>query len=190
MVNPERQYPMLNFKFSIMRKEQVFSRKLLCFLFMIVFSSSAVLYAQGGGKVRVKGHVSDVNQELLIGVSIQEKGTSNGIITEVNGGFSLEVSPKATLVVSYVGYATQEFPIKNLTDFDIVLQEDAQLLNEVVVVGYGTQKKATMTGSVTVVNQKMLENKGTMSSPVQALQGQVPGVIFTRSSGAPGDESW
>ena len=87
-----------------MRKEQVFSRKLLCFLFMIVFSSSAVLYAQGGGKVRVKGHVSDVNQELLIGVSIQEKGTSNGIITDVNGGFSLEVSPKATLVVSYVGY--------------------------------------------------------------------------------------
>ena len=113
-----------------MRKEQVFSRKLLCFLFMIVFSSSAVLYAQGGGKVRVKGHVSDVNQELLIGVSIQEKGTSNGIITDVNGGFSLEVSPKATLVVSYVGYATQEFPIKNQTDFDIVLQEDAQLLNE------------------------------------------------------------
>lgn len=99
-----------------MRKEQVFSRKLLCFLFMIVFSSSAVLYAQGGGKVRVKGHVSDVNQELLIGVSIQEKGTSNGIITDVNGGFSLEVSPKATLVVSYVGYATQEFPIKNQTD--------------------------------------------------------------------------
>lgn len=60
----------------------------------------------------MKGHVSDVNQELLIGVSIQEKGTSNGIITDVNGGFSLEVSPKATLVVSYVGYATQEFPIK------------------------------------------------------------------------------
>ena len=82
-----------------MRKEQVFSRKLLCFLFMIVFSSSAVLYAQGGGKIRVKGHVSDVNQELLIGVSIQEKGTSNGIITDVNGGFSLEVSPKATLVM-------------------------------------------------------------------------------------------
>lgn len=108
---------------------------------MTVFSSSSVLYAQGGEKVKVRGRVSDVNQELLIGVSIQEKGTSNGIITNVNGEFSLEVSPKATLVVSYVGYATQELLIKNQTDFNVILQEDAQLLNEVVVVGYGTQKK-------------------------------------------------
>lgn len=78
----------------------------------------------------------------------RKRATSNGIITDVNGGFSLEVSPKATLVVSYVGYATQEFPIKNQTDFDIVLQEDAQLLNEVVVVGYGTQKKGNLTGAI------------------------------------------
>ena len=70
------------------------------------------------------------------------------------------------------------------------MQEDSEVLDEVVVVGYGTQKKATMTGSVTVVSDKMLENKGTMSSPVQALQGQVPGVIITRNSSAPGDESW
>lgn len=72
----------------------------------------------------------------------------------------------------------------------VVLTEDSEVLDEVVVVGYGTQKKATMTGSVTVVSDKMLESKGTISSPVQALQGQVPGVIITRSSSAPGDESW
>lgn len=168
-----------------MRKEQVFSRKLLCFLFMIVFSSSAVLYAQGGGKVRVKGHVSDVNQELLIGVSIQEKGTSNGIITDVNGGFSLEVSPKATLVVSYVGYATQEFPIKNQTDFDIVLQEDAQLLNEVVVVGYGTQKKGNLTGAIASIKSDEILTT-THSSLAQNLQGKVAGLQIRQQSGEPG----
>ena len=168
-----------------MRKEQVFSRKLLCFLFMIVFSSSAVLYAQGGGKVRVKGHVSDVNQELLIGGSIQEKGTSNGIITDVNGGFSLEVSPKATLVVSYVGYATQEFPIKNQTDFDIVLQEDAQLLNEVVVVGYGTQKKGNLTGAIASIKSDEILTT-THSSLAQNLQGKVAGLQIRQQSGEPG----
>lgn len=153
--------------------------------FMIVFSSSAVLYAQGGGKVRVKGHVSDVNQELLIGVSIQEKGTSNGIITDVNGGFSLEVSPKATLVVSYVGYATQEFPIKNQTDFDIVLQEDAQLLNEVVVVGYGTQKKGNLTGAIASIKSDEILTT-THSSLAQNLQGKVAGLQIRQQSGEPG----
>ncbi|WP_230327744.1 SusC/RagA family TonB-linked outer membrane protein, partial [Bacteroides cellulosilyticus] len=152
---------------------------------MIVFSSSAVLYAQGGGKVRVKGHVSDVNQELLIGVSIQEKGTSNGIITDVNGGFSLEVSPKATLVVSYVGYATQEFPIKNQTDFDIVLQEDAQLLNEVVVVGYGTQKKGNLTGAIASIKSDEILTT-THSSLAQNLQGKVAGLQIRQQSGEPG----
>lgn len=93
-------------------------------------------------------------------------------------------------MVSFIGYKSQEIVVKgNETNLKVVLAEDSEMLDEVVVVGYGTQR-ATMTGSVTVVNQKMLENKGTMSSPVQALQGQVPGVIITRNSTAPGDESW
>ena len=133
----------------------------------------------------MKGHVSDVNQELLIGVSIQEKGTSNGIITDVNGGFSLEVSPKATLVVSYVGYATQEFPIKNQTDFDIVLQEDAQLLNEVVVVGYGTQKKGNLTGAIASIKSDEILTT-THSSLAQNLQGKVAGLQIRQQSGEPG----
>ena len=76
------------------------------------------------------------------------------------------------------------------TVINVKLQEDSEVLDEVVVVGYGSQKKETLTGAVTVVSDKMLKNKGTMSSPLQAMQGQVPGVTITRNSAAPGDESW
>ena len=138
----------------------------------------------------VKGTVVDATGEPIIGANIMVKGTTNGCITDIDGNFSLS-NAKGTLVVSFIGYKSQEIVVKgNETNLKVVLAEDSEMLDEVVVVGYGTQKKATMTGSVTVVNQKMLENKGTMSSPVQALQGQVPGVIITRNSTAPGDESW
>ena len=138
----------------------------------------------------VKGTVVDATGEPIIGANIMVKGTTNGCITDIDGNFSLS-NAKGTLVVSFIGYKSQEIAVKgNETNLKVVLAEDSEMLDEVVVVGYGTQKKATMTGSVTVVNQKMLENKGTMSSPVQALQGQVPGVIITRNSTAPGDESW
>ena len=138
----------------------------------------------------VRGTVADAAGEPIIGANIMVKGTTNGCITDIDGNFSLS-NAKGTLVVSFIGYKSQEIVVKgNETNLKVVLKEDSEMLDEVVVVGYGTQKKATMTGSVTVVNQKMLENKGTMSSPVQALQGQVPGVIITRNSTAPGDESW
>lgn len=138
----------------------------------------------------VKGTVVDGTGEPVIGANIMVKGTTNGTITDIDGNFTLN-NAKGTLVISFIGYKTQEIAVKgNETNLKIVLKDDSELLDEVVVVGYGTQKKATMTGSVTVVNDKMLENKGTMASPVQALQGQVPGVIITRSSSAPGDESW
>ena len=113
-----------------------------------------------------------------------------GTITDIDGNFTLSNVKPGILVVSYIGYKANEVNVNGSAPVKIVLTEDSELLDEVVVVGYGMQKKATMTGSVTVVNDKMLESKGTMSSPVQALQGQVPGVIITRSSTAPGDESW
>ena len=138
---------------------------------------------------KITGTVTDA-MGPVIGANVLEKGTTNGVITDIDGNFSLS-NAKGTLVVSFIGYKSQEIVVKgNETNLKVVLAEDSEMLDEVVVVGYGTQKKATMTGSVTVVNQKMLENKGTMSSPVQALQGQVPGVIITRNSTAPGDESW
>lgn len=140
--------------------------------------------------ITVKGTVVDTNGEPVIGASVLVKGTSNGTITDIDGNFTLSNVKPGVLVVSYIGYKTNEVNVNGSAPVRVVLTEDSELLDEVVVVGYGTQKKATMTGSVTVVNDKMLESKGTMSSPVQALQGQVPGVIITRSSTAPGDESW
>lgn len=140
--------------------------------------------------ITVKGKVVDASGEPVIGASVLMKGTSNGTITDIDGNFTLANMQPGVLVVSYIGYKTNEISVNSSAPIKVVLAEDSELLDEVVVVGYGTQKKATMTGSVTVVNDKMLESKGTMSSPVQALQGQVPGVIITRSSTAPGDESW
>lgn len=139
----------------------------------------------------VKGVVVDENGEPVIGANIALKGTTRGTITDMDGRFTLSDATRGTLVVSFVGYITREVPVAgNESNLRIVLQEDAQLLGEVVVVGYGTMKKESLTGAVTVVNEKAFLEKGNLSSPLQALQGQVPGVMITRSSSAPGDESW
>ncbi|MDE6339946.1 MAG: TonB-dependent receptor [Muribaculaceae bacterium] len=135
------------------------------------------------------GIVVDESGEPLIGATVAVKGSTTGASTDFDGNFSVQAPVGSTLIVRYVGYATQEvkFEGKPLT---ITLKEESSLLNEVVVVGYGTQKKATMTGAVTAVGEKALADKGNLSNPVQALQGQVPGVIITRGSSAPGDEGW
>lgn len=139
----------------------------------------------------VKGKVVDATGESVIGASILEKGTTNGVITDIDGNYSLTVSsPNAIVVISYIGYKTVELPASSKDLQHVVMSEDSEVLAEVVVVGYGSQKKETLTGAVTVVNDKMLKDKGALSSPAQALQGQVPGVIITRNSAAPGDESW
>ena len=137
----------------------------------------------------VTGTVVDETGEPLIGASVMVKGNADGVVTDIDGQFTMKVAQGTTLLISYIGYKTQEVKVEGPT-LNIVMAEDNALLDEVVVVGYGTQKKATMTGAVTVVTDKALENKGSLSSPVQALQGQVPGVIITRGSSAPGDESW
>ena len=140
----------------------------------------------------VKGLVVDATGESVIGASVLEKGTTNGVITDIDGNFTLNVSsPDAVVVISYIGYKTVEIPASDTKAFQkIVMREDSEVLAEVVVVGYGSQKKETLTGAVTVVDDKMLKDKGALSSPAQALQGQVPGVVITRTSAAPGDESW
>lgn len=137
----------------------------------------------------VSGTVTDSTGEPLIGASVVVKGTQQAAVTDIDGNFSLKNISGKILVVSYVGMKTLEVPVEQ-GHMNIVLKENSEALQEVVVVGYGVQKKATLTGSVAVVDEKSLENKGTLSSPVQALQGQVPGVIITRQSSAPGDESW
>lgn len=139
----------------------------------------------------VRGKVIDVNGEPVIGASIVVKGTSTGAITDLDGTFTINnVSGKAVLVVSYVGYKQQEVAVNGKSVINVTMQEDSEMLSEVVVVGYGAMKKSSLTGSVTVVDSRMFENKGAMSNPLQALQGQAPGVRITRSSSAPGEEGW
>lgn len=153
-------------------------------------AAEAPLSAVAPAGITVHGNVTDPTGEPLIGATVIVKGTQQAVATDFDGNFTLNNVTGNTLVVTYIGYMPQEVPINGRTEIEVVLQEQATNLDEVVVVGYGSQKKATMTGAVTAVGGKALENKGTLSSPVQALQGQVPGVIITRSSSAPGDESW
>lgn len=155
---------------------------------MALAKVSEVRIVQQSGTV--KGVVVDANGDPVIGANVMLKGTTNGTITDFGGNFTLS-GVKGTLVVSFVGYTPQEIAVKGSeTNLRIVLKEDTELLDEVVVVGYGTMKKESLTGAVAVVDDKAFKGKGSLSSPLQALQGQVPGVIITRGSSAPGDESW
>ena len=134
---------------------------------------------------RVSGVIVDNQGIPVIGANVVEKGTANGTITDIDGKFTLEVSGNATLQVSYIGYNTQELSVSGKTDFSVKLGEDTQALDEVVVVGYGTQKKITVTGAVSSVGTKDI-----LKSPVpniaQALTGKVPGLSTIQYSGQPG----
>lgn len=137
----------------------------------------------------VKGEVLDEQGEPLIGATVMVKGTTEGTATDFDGKFEIKAKTGDTLEIRYIGYKPQSVKVTG-GEIQVRLLEDNELLDEVVVVGYGTQKKATMTGAVTAVGGEKMKEQGNLSSPVQALQGQVPGVIITRGSAAPGEESW
>lgn len=134
----------------------------------------------------VSGRIVDDTGEALIGASVTIKGTSSGTVTDIDGNFSLSVSDGAVLVVSYVGYATQEIAVGSQTTIDVTLETDAEQLGEVVVIGYGTQSIKDATGAVASVTSKDF-NGGVISSPEQLIQGKSAGVQITSSSGNPGD---
>lgn len=137
---------------------------------------------------RVQGMVVDANGEPVIGASVLEKGTSNGVITDMEGKFSLNVkSSKSIIVISYIGFKTRELIASDRQLHKIVLSEDSEVLDEVVVVGYGTQKKATLTGAVASVGGDVLESRP-ISNTAIGLQGQIPGLNITRTSARPGNE--
>lgn len=139
----------------------------------------------------ITGTVVDATNEPLIGVTVQVAGQMGGTVTDFDGNYSIKVeSDDVSLKFSYIGYKDQVIPVKGKTVINVTMKEDAEVLEEVVVVGYGTQKKESLTGAVTAIDSKAFEQKGGLSSPLQALQGQVAGVMITRSSSAPGDESW
>ena len=141
---------------------------------------------QGSGKYKITGCVLDNNGEPIIGASVLEQGTKNGTVTDIDGNYTLNVSKEnATLSVSYIGFLPQHVKV-NGGNSTIHLKEDAQNLNEVVVVGYGTMKKADLTGAVSSVNGTEIASRP-VTDATQSLQGLVPGLLVSNdSSGRPG----
>lgn len=131
----------------------------------------------------LSGTVVDAKGEPVIGANVVVKGTTNGTITDFDGKFSLEVPEGATLEVSYIGYISQEIVVKGQTTLQVTLAEDTQALDEVVVVGFGTQKKVNLTGSVATVDSEALTSRP-VANATQALQGLVPGLQITSNSGS------
>lgn len=163
----------------------------MCFLAMamlLCFPASGVNAAPASQEnLTVSGVVTSAADQLpLIGVSVQVKGTSNGAITDLDGNYIVTVQPGQTLVFSYIGFVTQEVEITNQRTLNIVMNEDSETLEEVVVVGYGVQKKKLVTGATVQVKGETLAKMNT-NSPLQAMQGQTPGVNISSTSGQPGE---
>lgn len=152
----------------------------------IILTTEAIkdLHAQQQAKT-VTGTVTDVSGEPIIGANIRIKGTTTGTITDIDGNFSIEAKPQSVIEVSYIGYLTQETVINNQKSIRFLLKEDTKTLDEVVVIGYGVQKKADLTGSVANINTEKL-NTQSNANIGQALQGKIAGVDIVSQGGAPG----
>ena len=153
----------------------------------IVLSPSAITEVKQQAKI-ITGNIVDQNGDPVIGANVVEKGTTNGTISDVNGQFTLNVQQKnPILVVSYIGFTTKEIPVGNASALNIKLSEDSETLDEVVVVGYGVQKRASVTGSVASLLSKDI---ATVKTPnvSNALAGKLPGLRAVQRSGAPGDD--
>lgn len=154
-------------------------RMMVCLIEMLL---PMCMFAQ---QITVQGVVKDQTGETVIGASVMEKGTTNGTITGIDGDFSLNMSPNGTLVVSFVGYKTQEVQVKGQKQLQVVLSEDAEMLDEVVVIGYGTMKKSDLTGAVSSIGNKDIKDSP-VSNLGQAIQGKISGVQIV-DAGKPGD---
>ena len=154
-------------------------RMMVCLIGMLL---PMCMFAQ---QITVQGVVKDQTGETVIGASVMEKGTTNGTITGIDGDFSLNMSSNGTLVVSFVGYKTQEVQVKGQKQLLVVLSEDAEMLDEVVVIGYGTMKKSDLTGAVSSIGNKDIKDSP-VSNLGQAIQGKISGVQIV-DAGKPGD---
>ncbi|MCC8154733.1 MAG: SusC/RagA family TonB-linked outer membrane protein [Tannerellaceae bacterium] len=150
-------------------------------------NNKIVLLAQSSTQQnrKITGQVIDENGEAIIGANVVVKGTTNGTITDIDGNFSLEITSGTQLQISYIGYHPREIAITANSSYLIKLTEDTQILDEVVVVGYGVQKKVNVVGSIATIDAKQLENRA-QSSVVGALTGQMPGVTISQAGGQPG----
>ena len=154
-----------------------------CLLCIALLGTVSPAFAQEGKKIT--GHVVDDTNEPLIGASILVVGTSTGVITDLDGNFNIIVPSGATaLQISYVGYETVTVPVPSGNTVNVKMKSDAQMLSDVVVIGYGTQRKSDLTGSVSNVSSKDF-NSGLISSPEQLINGKVSGVQIMSNSGSP-----
>lgn len=167
-------------------------RNIVCFLLVMCVmphiqakSEKIIVSEQQQSKIQVSGNIVDEKGEPVIGASVIEEGTSNGTVADLDGKFSLTVSPDATLQISYLGYNTQRISVKGQIHFSIIMKEDSKSLDEVVVVGYGTQRVKDVTGAVTSVKMSDISELAG-ASLIDALKGQVVGLSVTQSSGRPG----
>lgn len=150
------------------------------FLLILALTLSASMFAQK----KITGTVVDEKGESVIGASVTEKGTTSGTATDMDGKFSLEVRDDATIVISYLGFLTQEISVKGQSDLRVILKDNTEMLNEVVVVGYGVMRKKDLTGSLASVGAKAMKDKP-VANIGEALQGQAAGVQVV-NTGAPG----
>ena len=164
-----------------MSQKNYFKRMMLLVLFMALISPMK-MWAQN---IQLTGNVKDASNEPIIGASVVEKGTTNGVITDFDGNFTLNVSANATIVISYVGFQAQEIAINGRNHIKVTLNEDTEVLDEVVVVGYGTLKKSDMTGAISSVDVEELTKRST-TNPAEALQGKISGVNIMKSGGNAG----
>lgn len=141
-------------------------------------------FAQGP----VSGRIVDTDGLPVIGAAVMVDGTTTGTTTDLDGVFTIAAEENVPVTVSCIGYKNVSTTLKD--GMTVVMEIESTLLDDVVVVAYGVQKKETLTGAISVVKDEMLQEKGALSSPLQAMQGQIPGVIITRQSSAPGDENW
>lgn len=156
--------------------------------FLIVWLSSMFMIlsvgAQTGATIKVSGTIKDVQGEPIIGASILLQGTTIGVITDFDGNFTIQAPGNGTLAVSYVGYVTQNVSINNRTNINIILQEDTELLDEVIVVGYAVGSSRTISGAVEKVGREKM-NAGVVVNPLDALKGKVAGVNIQKTGGDP-----
>lgn len=182
------------------RSKRILPKKILCLLAIGFICSFTYSYA-GDGKsktdglseqqqtrVTVTGKVIDSQREPLVGVSVAVKGTTQGVLTDIDGSYTITTTPESTLVFSYIGYKPQEVVVGSQRSINITLQEDAQIMQEVVVIGYGAQKKENLTGAVASVDVTKTLGSRPVADVGRGLQGSVPGLSITIPSGEVGSD--
>lgn len=153
----------------------------------IVIKKGSQQQVTSGKRKKVTGTVKDANGEPIIGATVVEKGTTNGTVTDFDGNYALELSESGTLAVSYIGYKSQEFAASQIKQgaLAVTLKEDTEVMDEVVVVGYGSVKRSDVTGSVSSLDAESL-TAASQTNAIDAMQGKISGVNITRNAARPG----